>query len=441
MAALPKDIIIIGGSLTALFHGIMLLDYGHNVHIIERDSGSPESYMAGICAAEHVSTFLRKFDRIKEPLGIPSELFQSIDRQGNVRPFLKAKRVNTSWDVLYWRLRMGFDGARSDFYGADSEGTLELKHDMKKRGTALYDTGKKVVRIQSEKTGVTVSVVDAVTKKEESLTAGLVIGADGPGSIVRETLLPEVTAQRAYAGYVAWRGVVPENQVSRETREIFQKNISYVLLPGEHMIIYHIPGLKGSVEDGHRLLNFCWYSNHAPSSLPDLLTDINGHKHRSTVPGGKVRPSLWARRLEHARDIDLPKPFTEVLSQISSPFLQVIFDHHSHRAAFADGRILLVGDAMTTYRPHTAFSTNQGAYDALMLEKVVRGDIGIQEWERKVVRFGYLQWCRSLWFGAWYQSPSWWSRFAAGIWYWKAAAAEMLRSMLSDGDWRGVLRQ
>lgn len=440
MAPLPKDIIIIGGSLTALFHGIMLLEYGHNVHIIERDSGNPESHMAGICAAEHVLTFIRKFDRMKEPLGIPSEFFQSLDPLGNVRPFLKAHRVITSWDALYWRLRVGFDGAGGDFYDVACEESLEQKYEMKKRGKGFYDTGKRVVRISTKETGVTVSVVDAVTKEEQILTAGLVIGADGPNSLVRETLLPNVSIQRTYAGYVAWRGVVPENNVSLETRKIFQKNISYVLLPGEHMIIYHIPGLKGSVEDGHRLLNFCWYSNHPPSSLPDLLTDINGHKHHSTVPGGKVRPSLWAKRLEHARTVDLPKPFMEVLERIPSPFLQVISDHHSRRAASEDGKILLVGDAMTTYRPHTAFSTNQGAYDALMLEKVVRGDIGIEQWEQKVLQFGYLQWCRSLWFGAWFQKP-WWSRLAAGFWYWKAAAAEMLRRMVSDGDWRGVLRQ
>ena len=216
----------------------MLLEYGHDVHIIERDSGSPESYMAGICAAEHVLTFLRKFDRVKEPLGIPSELFQSVDRQGNVRPFLKAERVITSWDALYWRLRMGFDGVGGDFYDTDCEGAVELKQETKKRGKGFYDTGKRVVRISTEESGIAVSFVDAVTKEEEILKAGLVIGADGPNSFVRQTLLPNATPQRAYAGYIAWRGVVPENQVSPETRQIFQKNISYALLPGEHMIMW-----------------------------------------------------------------------------------------------------------------------------------------------------------------------------------------------------------
>ena len=194
------------------------------------------------------------------------------------------------------------------------------------------------------------------------------------------------------------------------------------------------------MEDGHRVINFCWYSNQPASSLPDLLTDIHGHEHHSTVPGGKVRPSIWAKLLEHAHSIDLPKPFMEVATKITSPFLQVITDHHCPHAAFGDGKILLVGDALTLYRPHTAFSTNQGAYDALMLEKVVEGKIGIEEWEREVVQYGYLQWRRSLWFGAWYQMP-WWTRSAAALRYWQAAIAEMLRRTISSGDWRSVLRQ
>ena len=215
----------------------MLLEHGHNVHIIERDKGNLESHMAGICAAEHVLAFLRKFDRLKKPFGIPSEIFQSVDQQGNVRPFLKAERLLTSWDILYWRLRMGFDGAGGEFFEAGNDEIFERQHELNKRGKGLYDTGKRVVGISALESGVVVRVVDVSTQVKQKLIAGLVIGADGPNSMVRDTFMPKARSQRAYAGYVAWRGVVPENQVSSETRQMFQKNISYLLLPGEHIIM------------------------------------------------------------------------------------------------------------------------------------------------------------------------------------------------------------
>ena len=69
--------------------------------------------------------------------------------------------------------------------------------------------------------------------------ADMVIGADGPNSIVRKMFLEPGQADRKYAGYVAWRGVVPEHQVSEETRQTFRANITYSILKGEggHVIL------------------------------------------------------------------------------------------------------------------------------------------------------------------------------------------------------------
>ena len=165
------------------------------------------------------------------------EILQSIDQQGNVRPFLKAERVLTSWDTLYWRLRIGFDGAGGEFFEAGNDEIFERKQELKKRGKGFYDTGKRVVGISAPESGVIVKVIDVSTQIEQKITADLIIGADGPNSVVRDTFMPKVRSQQAYAGYVAWRGVVPENQVSPATRQIFQKNISHVLMPGEHIIM------------------------------------------------------------------------------------------------------------------------------------------------------------------------------------------------------------
>ena len=212
-------------------HGIMLLNLGHNIHIFETAVGKPESHMAGIGAAAEVLDFLAKYDKIPESLGIPSEWLQSLNMDGTATVFLKAKRIMTSWDALYHRLRANFDGLKSEYCANPPrpEGTAQSR--------ALYDSGKRVVGVVAGDKDVEVRVVSLMTGEETSWWADSVIGADGPNSIIRRTFLPDTEGPSLYADYVAWRGVVPENEVSPETRDIFQKNITYFTLHGEHVIV------------------------------------------------------------------------------------------------------------------------------------------------------------------------------------------------------------
>ncbi|KAL8786813.1 MAG: hypothetical protein Q9213_002550 [Squamulea squamosa] len=231
MDILLNQEIQIGGSLTGLMHGIMLIRSGYNVRILEQDVGSPQSHMAGIGVAQDVLDFLERFDHVKQPLGIPSECLQSMDHDGKVTVFLKATRIMTSWDVLYHRLRANFDRVtivdRRQPAGIRGKGL----------GDAIYDTGKQVVNIDTNEGKVSVRVQDIATRTEHLMHADLLLGADGSHSIVRRTFVPDSEARPTYAGYVAWRGVAKESDVSLATRRIFQKNVTYFQLPGEHVIV------------------------------------------------------------------------------------------------------------------------------------------------------------------------------------------------------------
>ena len=55
----------------------------------------------------------------------------------------------------------------------------------------------------------------------------MLIGADGPNSIVRRAFVPDIVAMPWYLGYVAGMEVVPERGV----------NVTYFMLPGEHVIV------------------------------------------------------------------------------------------------------------------------------------------------------------------------------------------------------------
>lgn len=155
-----------------------------------------------------------------------------------------------------------------------------------------------------------------------------------------------------------------------------------------------------------------------------LTTDSDGKRHHATVPRGKVRQELWDDQCDHGALL-LPEPFKEVMSGIAQPFIQVITDYHSPQASFGEGRVLLVGDAITLLRPHIAFSTNQAAFDCHSVERLVKGEITADDWEKEVVRFGHLHWRRSIWFGEWFQRPLYTSIFA-GVQYWLAAASHAI---------------
>lgn len=147
-----------------------------------------------------------------------------------------------------------------------------------------------------------------------------------------------------------------------------------------HCIIYTIPGANGSLEPGNRLLNFLWYTNESEESLQEILIDsIDGYRHHNIVPAGHVREDIWNAQLMRAKMALLPVAFYEVMSKIQRPFIQVITDFCSTKAAFEDGKVLLVGDAVSLFRPHIAFSGTQAAYHALRVEQYLDGKITLQE--------------------------------------------------------------
>ena len=158
---------------------------------------------------------------------------------------------------------------------------------------------------------------------------------------------------------------------------------------------YVIPGERGSLEPGQRALNYAWFYS-MPESSPEYaaaLTDIDGRRHRNTLPIGKMSPSVWGRQQEIAKRV-LFAPHAELVRKTRQPFISSIRDCDVSKAAFFDGKLLLVGDAFTLFRPHFGASTNQGAMHALLLEKVLRGEINIQEWEQEVIE--YARWMQAL---------------------------------------------
>jgi 2-polyprenyl-6-methoxyphenol hydroxylase-like FAD-dependent oxidoreductase len=137
-------------------------------------------------------------------------------------------RHQTSWGLLYRILRANFDALPSD---AVPNPPPSREGD----GRAEYRAGQKVTKLAYENGVVTVGFVGA-DGKEDSLTADLVIGADGLHSTVR-TLLQAPTTKE-YSGYVAWRGTVCEKDLPPATAEYFANRTSINILKDTYIVWY-----------------------------------------------------------------------------------------------------------------------------------------------------------------------------------------------------------
>ncbi|KAL8771969.1 MAG: hypothetical protein Q9209_002633 [Squamulea sp. 1 TL-2023] len=351
-------------------------------------------------ARDEVQEFFRTYDQFSDqPYFIQGDpVVQFMDKNAKAIRTLKMQLCMTSWDTLYYRLRANFDGLRSHYVTV-----RECEPDLAV-GNTSYEYGCKVTNVKYAD-GIVLVDFERLTGKVEKLHADLVIAADGPASSIRRILCPEI--ERTYVGYVAWRGTVVEDQVSKETREVFRKCVSYFTYPGGHILIYLIPGHHGSLKPSQRLLNYVWYCNYAVDTpeLDHLMTDIDGRRHRVTMPMGKMRPDVYNRQKLLAEQI-LPAAFAEVVRMTAQPFVQCITDASAPKAVFFDHQpsclhALLLRRVLPS---HTVRPTEKDSHPQVA-SKTTR--LTFQAYESKVVQYARLTSLASVAWGNKNQFSAW----------------------------------
>ena len=159
---------------------------------------------------------LDSYDYTKRQIAVTSHTRQFLDRHGTMINIQHTPQSMTSWDLLYYLLRANFDGLESKHAHVPST--------FQDEGDAIYDYGYLVGNVAYEEGKVRLEFVDK-DGIEGVTSADFVVAADGPSSMIRGQLLPEV--QRRYAGYVAWRGTVPEDDVSIATKTTFIEKFNF----------------------------------------------------------------------------------------------------------------------------------------------------------------------------------------------------------------------
>lgn len=330
----PLRIAIAGGSIGGLTAGCLLRDAGHDVTVFERSTEELQQRGAGIGFLDASSRYLvqRAFVDI-DKISITTDLIRYLGRDGRVVHQQAHRYRFSSWTTVYRELLSAFGSER-----------YRLDHEM--TDWSPIEGGVRVDFAQGA-----------------SLEADLLISADGVGSRSRTKLQPGAVA--AYAGYVAWRGMIHERDLPVSLAQKLTEAITYHVLANSHILVYPIPGPDGSVTPGDRLINVVWYRNYSKGpDLDDLLTDKDGVLRQISVPPGKMA----AHHVEEVRAFakaHLPKEIAQVFLSIEAPFVQVIYDITVEQMTF--GRVCLLGDAAFVARPHAAAGTAKAAEDGWIL--------------------------------------------------------------------------
>ena len=197
--------------------------------------------------------------------------------------------------------------------------------------------------------------------------ADVLIGADGLRSTVRQLCAPAVAP--LYAGYVAWRALLPESAIPPAIHRELYMDMTFCLPPGEQCLGYPVAGPDNELRAGQRRYNVVWYRPaDETSELPALLTDTAGVVHSISIPPPLIRAEPIAAMRAAAERLLAPQ-FRAIVGLIDEPILQPIYDLEVPRLAF--GRVAIIGDAAFVARPHVAAGVSKAADDAAALAQAL----------------------------------------------------------------------
>ena len=322
--------LVIGGSMSGLMAGLTLRRAGWDVDVYERVESELSGRGAGIVAQAELIEILRNLGLDTRDLGVEITHRRVFNASGNLLSEFECPQTLTAWERVYRLLR--------DAFGPE--------HYQRGRGLASFAQGE---------AGVTAVFTDGSREEGDVL-----IGADGLRSTVRAQCLPDVVP--LYAGYVAWRTLIPEDALPPAVhRELFAY-MSFCLPPGEQFLGYPVAGPENDLRPGHRRYNVVWYRPaEEATELKDLLTDARGVTHAISIPPPLIRQEHVEAMRADAERLIAPR-MREIVRLMEEPILQPIYDLETPQMAF--GRVAILGDAAFVARPHVAAGVSKAAEDA-----------------------------------------------------------------------------
>ncbi|HDZ2453963.1 TPA: FAD-dependent monooxygenase [Klebsiella pneumoniae] len=317
------EITIVGGSLAGLTLALACATRGIAVQVIERSTGH---VLGG--------------DSLSIDLSVVAATVGNDPREHPVLPVVPAYRELTTWPALYGWLR---------------------ERALATPGINLIE-GKTISSVNDYDDHASITFIDG----SEQIT-GVVIGADGYRSIVRQAITPENPFAH-YAGYLVWRGLVEERTLKQPVAWPTDGGLWIDFVDGYRLVAATLPGRDGSVAVGQRQITFAWFDLHRDELLRQkgCLTaegHIVGTLTRATIDE-KVReelaslaPKLWPAIWAEAVVAGVRS--TEILS--GAPIAEF------KPLRLTRGTLAMIGDAAHVVSPMTGRGYLTGVEDAMVL--------------------------------------------------------------------------
>ena len=326
-----------------LFAAHLLRAAGWDATVFERSGDDLAGRGASIGTSADLFRVMERIGiRLDPSAGVPVRARICLEPDGRIDHEKPVASVNSAWDRIYRPLRDAFPPAH-------------------------YRAGMRLARCEETADDVTAIFSDGTRE-----TGDLLIGADGIHSTVRAQFLPE--AEPLYAGYVAWRGVIEESEMTAEEHALLFGRMCFCLPENELVLGLGMPGRDDDTRAGHRRYYWIWFRlADAAHALPKLCTDATGRCHGTSIPPGLVRPDV-VRDLRDAAAATLAPAIAAIVARTAQPFPHGIFDLEVPRMNW--GRVVLLGDSAFVARPHVGAGITKAALDAeCLVDALANGDI------------------------------------------------------------------
>ena len=352
-------VVIVGGSMGGLLAGSMLHRAGCDVTVHERIGTELAERGVGIATHPGLHAALETLGlSIDEAHGARLEERITLGTDGSILARYHLPQIQASWGHLFGLLRGNFPDER-------------------------YVAGANFTRFEPHGEGVVAHFADG-----SSVAADLLVGADGVRSTVRPQLWPD--AAPAFAGYVAWRGIVDEDRLSAAWRDMLMSHFIVCLPPGEHVVGYPVAGPDGDLRPGRRRFNIVWYRLTTAETLRQMQTDEAGTYHEAGISPDLIARS-WIDEVRQVAEERLPPSLAEPMTLAEGLFFQTIVDLEVPR--MVQGRVAMLGDAAFSARPHTGMGVVKATGDAVFLADAIAahgGDLSraLASYDEERTRYG-----------------------------------------------------